>query len=83
MENTFGNRLKALREEHELTMDYVVLDMQRKYNIEINKGQLSRWERGQSPSLQCVTQHLTPSPAWMPSLMSHLVPEIPEEAKSG
>lgn len=54
MENTFGKRLKALREEHELTMDYVVLDMQRKYNIEINKGQLSRWERGQSPSLQCV-----------------------------
>ena len=54
MENIFGTRLKALREEHELTMDYVVMDMQRKYNIEINKGQLSRWERGQSPSLQYV-----------------------------
>ena len=51
MENTFGKRLKALREEHELTMEYVVLDLQRKYNIDINKGQLSRWERGQSPSL--------------------------------
>lgn len=54
MENIFGQRLKALREEHELTMDYVVFDMQRKYNIEINKGQLSRWEHGQSPSLQYV-----------------------------
>lgn len=51
MDNIFGQRLKELREEHELTMDYVVLDMQHKYNIEINKGQLSRWERGQSPSL--------------------------------
>lgn len=51
MDNIFGKRLKELREEHELTMDYVVLDMQHKYNIEINKGQLSRWERGQSPSL--------------------------------
>lgn len=54
MENIFGKRLRELREEHELTMDYVVFDMQHKYNIEINKGQLSRWEKGQSPSLKYI-----------------------------
>lgn len=54
MDNIFGKRLRELREEHELTMDYVVYDMQQKYNIEINKGQLSRWENGQSPSLKCI-----------------------------
>ena len=54
MDNIFGIRLKELREEHELTMDYVVFDMQHKYNIKINKGQLSRWENGQSPSLRCL-----------------------------
>ena len=51
MDNVFGKRLKDLRDEHELTMDFVVYDMQRKFEIEINKSQLSRWERGQSPSL--------------------------------
>lgn len=54
MDNDFGNRLRELREEHELTMDYVVYDMQQKYMIEINKGQLSRWEHGQSPSMRCL-----------------------------
>ena len=54
MDNDFGNRLRKLREEHELTMDYVVYDMQQKYMIEINKGQLSRWEHGQSPSMRCL-----------------------------
>lgn len=54
MDNDFGNRLRRLREEHELTMDYVVYDMQQKYMIEINKGQLSRWEHGQSPSMRCL-----------------------------
>lgn len=51
MDNVFGKRLKDLRDEHELTMDFVVYDMQRKFHIEINKSQLSRWERGQSPAL--------------------------------
>ena len=54
MDNIFGKRLRELREEHELTMDYVVFDMQRKYDVEINKGQLSRWENGQSPSLRYI-----------------------------
>ena len=54
MDNIFGKRLRELREEHALTMDYVVFDMQRKYDVEINKGQLSRWENGQSPSLRYI-----------------------------
>lgn len=54
MDNIFGKRLRELREEHELSMDFVVFDMQHRYNVEINKGQLSRWENGQSPSLKYI-----------------------------
>lgn len=47
-----GKRLKELREQKEMTMDMVVEDMKHKYNIEISKGHLSRWENGKNyPSL--------------------------------
>lgn len=47
-----GETLKMLREEHELTMDMLVIDLNQRYNIEINKSQLSRWERNENdPSL--------------------------------
>ena len=41
-----GKRLKALREQRELTMDMVVYSMNKEYNLEITKGNLSRWENG-------------------------------------
>ena len=41
-----GIRLKELRDERELTLDMVVYDIDQKYHIEINKGNLSRWESG-------------------------------------
>ena len=47
-----GNTLKILREERDLTMDMLVIDLNQKYQIEINKSQLSRWERNENdPSL--------------------------------
>ena len=47
-----GETLKMLREEHDLTMDMLVIDLNQRYNIEINKSQLSRWERNENdPSL--------------------------------
>lgn len=48
-----GERLKALRQERDMTMDMVVYDMDKKYNIEITRGHLSKWENGKNdPSLR-------------------------------
>ena len=48
-----GERLKALRQERDMTMDMVVYDMGKKYNIEITRGHLSKWENGKNdPSLR-------------------------------
>lgn len=47
-----GKTLKMLREERDLTMDMLVVDLNQRYQIEINKSQLSRWERNENdPSL--------------------------------
>lgn len=42
-----GTRIKDLREEHELTMDMLVQDINSRYELEnpLNKGMVSRWER--------------------------------------
>lgn len=48
-----GKRLKALRQERQLTMDMVVTDMNNKYNIEITRGHLSKWENNvNTPTLR-------------------------------
>lgn len=48
-----GERLKALRTEKDLSIDLFVYDVSRKYNIEITKSNISRWENGVStPSLR-------------------------------
>lgn len=50
-----GERLKQLRSEKDLSLDMVVYDLDKKYNIEINKGHLSRWENGKNdPSVRFV-----------------------------
>lgn len=47
-----GTKLKDLRNERQLSLDMVVYDIDAKFNIEITKGHLSRWENGKcSPSL--------------------------------
>lgn len=49
----FGERLKDLRLQRDLTMDMVVNDMSREFTIELTKGNLSRWENGVNyPSLR-------------------------------
>lgn len=44
--NDFGKRLKELREERDLTMDMLVYDLNERFNIEIHKSNISRWEKG-------------------------------------
>lgn len=47
-----GKRLKQLREQKDMSMDMVVYAMKDRYNIEISKGHISRWENGKNyPSL--------------------------------
>ena len=47
-----GETLKKLRKERDLTMDMFVMDINQRYNLEINKSQVSRWERNENdPSL--------------------------------
>lgn len=48
-----GERLKELRTERDMTMDMVVYDINHRYNIEISKGHLSKWENSVNvPSLR-------------------------------
>lgn len=49
----FGKRLRELRDERDLSLDMVALDIENKYAIEISKGHLSRWENGKNlPSVR-------------------------------
>jgi len=50
----FGQRLKQLRTERDLSLDMLVADMNLRYpDININKSMLSRWEKGiNDPSLE-------------------------------
>lgn len=48
-----GTKLKDLRNERQLSLDMVVYDIDAKFEIEITKSHLSRWENGKcSPSLK-------------------------------
>ena len=50
---TLAERLKMLRTEKGLTMDMFVYDMNTKFQIELNKGLVSKWENGiNEPSLR-------------------------------
>lgn len=49
----FGQRLKELRTDRELTLDMVVDAMNTQFSIEINKGNISKWENNvNAPSLR-------------------------------
>ena len=49
----FAERLKKLRNEHQLSLDMMVTDMNAKFpEMRLNKSMLSRWESGKNaPSL--------------------------------
>ena len=47
------DRIKELRTERQITMDLLAYDMNNKYEININKGLISKWESGKNdPSLR-------------------------------
>ena len=49
----FGERLRGLRTDRDLTLDMVAYDINTRYHIEITKGHLSKWENGvNEPSLR-------------------------------
>ena len=51
--NGFGERLRDLRQERELSLDMVVNAMNTQFDIELNKGHLSKWENNKNaPSLR-------------------------------
>lgn len=43
-----SKRLKELRKERDLTLDMVIYDINNKFQVEITKGNLSRWENGKN-----------------------------------
>lgn len=45
-EKIAGLRIKLLREERGLTQEQVAVDLSRLYGTSINKGMISKWERG-------------------------------------
>lgn len=48
-----GERLKKLRIERDLTMDMVITDIKKQFNVELQRGHLSKWENGINvPSLR-------------------------------
>lgn len=45
----FGERIKLLRDERDMSMDMLVADLKSKYpNIKIEKSMISRWEKGEN-----------------------------------
>lgn len=48
----FGDRLKQLRNERDMSLDMVVFDIWGKFKVRITKSHLSRWENGKNlPSI--------------------------------
>lgn len=39
-----GSRLKEIRESRDLSLDMVSKEVKERYNVNINKGKLSKWE---------------------------------------
>ena len=53
-----GKRLKELRKENALSMDSLVEKLNRKYNLNITKSMISRWENNLSePSSKFITAY--------------------------
>ena len=47
------DRLRLLRMEHCITMDMLAYDMNQRFNINLSKGLISKWEQGKNdPSLE-------------------------------
>lgn len=44
--DVFAQRIKELRQEKQLSLDMVVYDIKQKFNVELTKSHLSRWENG-------------------------------------
>ncbi|MBP1925866.1 transcriptional regulator with XRE-family HTH domain [Sedimentibacter acidaminivorans] len=51
----FGQRLRKIRKEKNLTQEELSINLNRKYNTTINKGMISKWENGkEQPRLEFI-----------------------------
>lgn len=46
--DVFSGRLKAIRKDNNLSLDLVVYGFKEKFNVNITKSHLSRWENGKA-----------------------------------
>ena len=73
-----GNRIKQLREERDMSMDMLVSDMNRMYELNLTKGMISRWERSiNEPSLEYakyLVKYFNVSLDWMIGLTDKKTP---------
>lgn len=46
--DVFAKRLKAMRKDNNLSLDLVVFGFKEKFNVNITKSHLSRWENGKT-----------------------------------
>lgn len=77
-EKEFPERLKALRQERELTLEMMAEDMNRKYGLTISKGTISRWEGGNTdPAMTyvvCIADYFNVSIDYLAGLTDSKLP---------
>lgn len=73
-----GKKLKGLRIDNGLSMDMLVSDINRLYDVKLNKGMVSRWENGENiPSLEyarCLVLYFNVSLDWLIGLTDKKTP---------
>lgn len=85
--NTTGSgiRIKQLREERDMSMENLVADLNRLYNLKLTKSMVSRWERDiHDPSLtyaKYLVQYFNVSLDWLIGLTDKRTP--PQFRKEG
>lgn len=74
----FAKRLKELRLEKDYSLDMVVYDMGNKFNVEITKSHLSRWENNKvEPSIKyaaCLAKYYGVSLDYLLGLTDNRIP---------
>lgn len=53
-----GRRLKELRTERDMSLDMVIYDINQRYNLDISKGNLSRWENDKNTPILYYAKYL-------------------------
>jgi len=57
MNKGFSSTLKKLRKGKRLTLEQLANDINQKYDVNFNKGMLSKWENNQLPVSNLLERH--------------------------